>query len=652
MPCPRSWDSKAAPPLTCEARVGSVCATVLGTFRRPFERFGALLAGAAVLLSSTGGAGEPKDARSVLVLYGFDPFAPVVVAYDGALRAALAELGPANLTIHNEVLDLEALGDPTLAPKQRAWFQARYGVYRPAAVVAVGSGPLAFALEVRNELWPDVPIVYSGVEEATVAALRLPPGVTGVARHPAVEETLAMALQLLPETQRVAIIGGTAEVDRTFEVSARPDIARGAGHLEQVDLTGLALTEMGERLAALPPHSIVFGVSLFRDGTGRSIRGTEAIRMLAEWSSAPIFSTHAQLVGLGVVGGWETDYTELARETGQQLSAILTAAPGGPLPAPRVAPVHPLVDARQLARWGIPESRLPPSTEVLFREVPVWRRYLWPIAVVLCALLLESALIAFLVLERRRRRVAEAEARAKQETIAHINRVGTVAELSSSLAHELNGPLGSIVNNARAARRFLEAPDLKEVRASLADIESSAERASLVIGRLRTVLRKDEFRASPVDLGSVVRDAVQLVSSEAARRRATLEVALAPALPLVHGDGVLLLQVLLNLLLNALDAVAEQPLGRRTVTLRGAEKGGVVELSVSDSGPGLPPSAQETAFEPFFTTKARGLGMGLTICRSIAEAHQGGISAENGPGGGALFRLTLPASPSSREAAA
>jgi signal transduction histidine kinase len=634
--------------------VGSVSCAVVRTSRSQLKQLGALVVGAAVLLSPLVRASEPKDTRSVLALYGYDPFAPVVIAFDEALRSTLAELGPTNLTVHNEMLDLEALGDPLLAPKQRAWFQARYGVYRPAAVVAVGAGPLAFALEVRNELWPDVPILYSAVDEGLIEQLNLPAGVTGVARRPAVDETLALALQLLPDTRRVAFIGGTADVDRAFELSARPDIARVTGHLEQVDLTGLSLTEMGERLAAIPEDTIVFGVSFFRDGTGRSIRGTDAIRMLAEWSHAPIFSTHAQMLGLGVVGGWETDYREVGRETGQQLSAVLKAAKGAPLPAPRVAPVRPVVDARQLARWGIPESRLPRGTEVLFREVAVWRRYFWPIAAVLGALLLESALIGFLLLERRRRHLAEAEARANQERIAHINRVGTVAELSGSLAHELNGPLGSIVNNARAARRFLmsEVPDLKEVRASLVDIESSAERASLVIGRLRSVLRKEEFRALPVDLGSIVRDAVQLVSSEAVRRRATLDVVLAPALPLVHGDAVLLLQVLLNLLLNALDAVTEQPVGHRSLALRVVSRDGKVEVSVSDSGPGLPPSAQQAAFEPFFTTKSKGLGMGLTICRSIAEAHSGRITAENGPGGGALFRLTLPASRSSQEAAA
>ena len=621
------------------------------TSTRPFERPWAVLFGAAVLLASAGHASEPRDVRSVLVLYGFDPFAPVVVSFDAALRATLAEAGLHNLTLHDEMLDLEALGDPVLAPKQRAWFQARYGVYKPAAVLAIGAGPLAFALEERQALWPDVPILYSGVDEAAVAEMRLPADITGVARRPAVDETLELALRLLPETRRVALIGGTADVDRAYELSARPDILRVTGHLEQLDDTGLSLVEMGERLGALPRDSIVFGVSLFRDGTGRSIRGTEAIRMLSEWSNAPIFSTHAQLVGLGVVGGWVTDYREMARETGQQLAAVLE---GAPRPAPRVAPVRAVVDARQLSRWGIPESRLPPGTEVMFRDVPVWRRYAWQIAAVLGVLLLESALVVALLLERRRRREAEAVARANQERIGYLNRLGTVAELSGSLAHELNGPLGAIVNNARAAKRFLlhEPPEVKEVRASLADIENSAERASLLIGRLRSVLRKDDFRTSAVDVAEVVKDAVQLVASEASRRRASLEVVLPQGLPPVDGDAVLLLQLLLNLLLNALDAIEAQPPGKRRVSVRAVQNAGTLELSVTDSGPGFSQAARDSLFQPFFTTKPKGLGMGLAICRSIAEAHQGSVVAASGPEGGAVFRLTLPVRAPGREAAA
>ena len=615
----------------------------------------ALLLGAALLGAGFASADEPSPAqRSVLVLYGFDPFAPAVADFDSALHTTLLAEGPPNVTVHNEVLDPEANADPELVMKRNAWFRAIYGAHRPVVVVAAGLLALDFVLQERDELWPGVPLLYTGVDEDVLARLDLPPDVTGVARRPAVGETLELALQLLPGTRRVAFFGGAGPVDRAFEATTRPELQRVTAQLEQIDLTGLSVAEMADRLATLPPQTIAFGVSLFRDGTGRNVRAFDVLPGFARRANAPMFSTHAQIVGRGVVGGWVTDYGQMGVQTARLVAAVLGRAPGDPLPPRSTAAIRPMVDARQLDRWHIPERRLPPGTEVLFRDPSVWRRYRWTILGVLGALVAESALIAFLLLERRRRRAAEAEARANQERIAHINRVGTIAELSGSLAHELNGPLGTVMNNARAAKKFLvtDSPDLKEVRASLVDIENAAERAGQVIRRMRTVLRKDEFRPGRVAVASVVQDAARLVHSEAVRRRVTVEVAPIPPELAVRGDEVLLLQILLNLLLNALDAVAEQPVGRRGVAIAAAARGGAVEVNVSDSGTGIPETALEGIFEPFFTTKAQGLGMGLAICRSIAEAHGGKIVAENRPGGGAVVRVTLPAAPADREAAA
>jgi signal transduction histidine kinase len=521
-------------------------------------------------------------------------------------------------------------------------------------VLAAGAGALEFALGQREVLWPGVPVLYTGVEEEALAGLHVPAGVTGVARQLATDETLRMALQLHPDTRRVAFISGTGAVDRSYEVVARSALARVTGDLEHIDLVGLSVGDTADRLAALPDHTVVLGVAIFRDGTGRSIRGTETMRLFAQRSRAPIFSTHSLLLGTGVVGGWVTDFPEMGRQTGRMVAAVLARPPGAPPPPPIVHPARPVVDEQQLERWHVPESRLPPQTTVLFRELSHWRRYRGTIAGVAAALLVESFLIAFLLVERRRRRAAEAESRANQERIAHINRLGTIAELSGSLAHELNGPLGAIVNNARAAGKFLrrEEPDVKEVLASLADIEGAADRASQVIRRVRSVLRKEGFRPQRLDVASVVEDAVRLVQSEAMRRRATVEVAVAAELPPVNGDEVLLLQVLLNLLLNALDAVAEMPAGQRSVTVRAAALGRTVELAVSDSGTGIPLSALEGVFEPFFTTKPQGLGMGLAICRSIAQAHGGRVAAGNRPGGGSILRLSLPVAPAGQDAAA
>jgi signal transduction histidine kinase len=617
---------------------------------------GALLLGASLLVAAPSAAAPSPAAspRSVLLLYGFDPFAPAVVALDTAFRSTLGAEGPPGVVVHDEILDAEVVTDPALLPRQRAWLRARYGADPPAVVVAAGLGALEFVLHERDELWPDVPVVFTLVDEQQLSRLALPAAVTGVARQPAVGETLELALRLFPDTRRLALVSGAGPADRALEDAARRELERMGRGLEQVDLTALPLAVLGERMATLPPDTVVLGVSLFRDGAGRSIRAYDVAADLTRRSTAPAFTTHGTIVGLGVVGGWVSDYPAMGVQTGRMVNAVLARAPGAPLPPQQVAPAHPVVDARQLERWHVPERRLPEGTEVLFRDPSLWRRHRALILGVAALLVVESLLIAFLLLERRRRQAAEAEALANQERIAHMNRVGTIAELSGSLAHELNGPLGSMVNNARAAKRLLavEPPRNPELRASLEDIESAAERASQVIRKLRVVLRKDEFRPGRVEVATVMQDAVRLVRSEAVRRRVLIEVGPGPGELAVSGDEVLLLQILLNLLLNALDAVMEKPAGERTVSLEARTVGDRVELSVSDSGPGFPESARDGIFEPFFTTKPQGLGMGLAICRSIAETHGGEIVAENRPEGGAVVRVTLPISLGSREAAA
>jgi C4-dicarboxylate-specific signal transduction histidine kinase len=223
--------------------------------------------------------------------------------------------------------------------------------------------------------------------------------------------------------------------------------------------------------------------------------------------------------------------------------------------------------------------------------------------------------------------------------------VAAMGELTASLAHELNQPLAAILSNAQAANRFLdrEAPDLAQVRECLTDIVADDKRAGEVIRTLRALLRKGESQASLVDLNEVVTEAIRLLGSDAMLRHASVKFEPLPALRLVRGDRTQLYQVVLNLIVNGLEATAERPPDNRWVLLRTAEAdGGGVELTVEDSGKGIAGGDLARVFEPFYTTKREGLGMGLSISRSIVQAHGGKISAENAVGGGAIFRCVLP----------
>jgi two-component system sensor kinase FixL len=243
------------------------------------------------------------------------------------------------------------------------------------------------------------------------------------------------------------------------------------------------------------------------------------------------------------------------------------------------------------------------------------------------------------------RKDAEQETQNLRRAIAHVGRVSMMGQLASALAHEINQPLGAILRNAEAAELFMQdkSPDLDEVRAILADIRKDDQRAGNVIDRMRGLLKRQDLEKRPVDVGELVGEVAALVRSDAAARHVKLEFAVADNLPPVFGDLVHLQQVLLNLIVNGIDALGEANRGDRRVSITAALNGPkTVEIAVSDSGRGVPADKLAHIFDPFFTTKADGMGMGLPISRTIIEAHNGRLWAENRNEGGALFRFTLP----------
>jgi PAS domain S-box-containing protein len=249
---------------------------------------------------------------------------------------------------------------------------------------------------------------------------------------------------------------------------------------------------------------------------------------------------------------------------------------------------------------------------------------------------------AMYVTERKR---AEEALHQAQAELAHVTRVTTMSALTSTIAHEVNQPLAAIVTNANAALRWLarQPPNLDEVRETLGRIVQDGHRAGAVIGRVRALFRKTATVRERLDLNELIQDTVALVQGEVHRHRILLRTALAPDLQPVVGDRVQLQQVILNLVLNGIEAlkeVTEQPRKLRIST--GREISGGVRIMVRDTGPGLDPEAVERVFEAFYTTKPEGMGMGLAICRSIIEAHGGRLWACANEPRGAVFQFTLP----------
>lgn len=228
--------------------------------------------------------------------------------------------------------------------------------------------------------------------------------------------------------------------------------------------------------------------------------------------------------------------------------------------------------------------------------------------------------------------------------LAHINRYSTAGELTASISHEVNQPLGAILANAETAQSMLRSsrPDLQELNNIVNDIIHDDKRASEVIRRMRSLLKKAPFEQKSFDLNELVVETVEFLSSLAVARKVELAGSIAPvALPIV-GDRIQLQQVILNLVVNAIDAMADMPSESRKISIRSSRGKDDAELIVTDCGPGIAADRLKEIFEPFVTSKAQGMGMGLSIARTIIEAHNGRIWAEDQPGEGASFQIRLP----------
>jgi C4-dicarboxylate-specific signal transduction histidine kinase len=248
------------------------------------------------------------------------------------------------------------------------------------------------------------------------------------------------------------------------------------------------------------------------------------------------------------------------------------------------------------------------------------------------------------VIDITERRHAQDALLAAQAELAHASRVATLGELTASIAHEVNQPLAAIVTSGEAGMRWLrrDVPNLEEVAASISRVVREGRRASEIVTRIRAFLKKKTVQDDLLEVDEIVSEAALLVERELAKDNVTLKIETAAKLPPIRGDRIQLQQVLINLMVNAGQAMARQS-GPRIVILRTSlAEGGSLAVTVQDTGPGIAADDLPRLFAPFFTTKQGGMGMGLAICRTTVEAHGGQLSAESTPGSGATFRLTLP----------
>jgi signal transduction histidine kinase len=583
------------------------------------------------------------DEARVLILNALDPYLPAFLAIDSAMRASLVSETGRRIVLFSEPLDAQRFAVEPLEPELLALLTKKYRALPIDVVVTVTKPAFDFYLRHGKQLWPGARLVFHGLPDPGNELPTVPPNAIGLVNRDDFGGTLDLARRLQPNARRILVISGVSPLDLELEQRARQAVPNVAGAAAVEFLTGWPLAELVDRLATEPADTIVLYLTQFRDRDGRPYLPREVLRAMSNVSAAPIYGLFETYVGAGVAAGSMEFYEDRGRLVGQLVREVVAGK--SPTPAVSRVPSRCVADARALQRWSLDEQHLPSGCEVRFADRPLWRQYLWQIALALSILVGQSLLIVALFAQRRRRRLAEAESQARLSAMTHMNRSVAMGGLAASIAHELNQPLGAIYNNAGAAQILIKAdsPNMNEVAEILNDIKLDDKRASEVLERIRNMLRKTAASVEELDLNEAIAETVKLLAAEASAKGVSLSTEFEPGLPNVRADRVQVQQVILNLALNAMEAMHDQPAEKPQVVIRSRRiNDKQAEVSVTDSGAGIDAAMLPRIFDAFVTSKASGMGLGLSISRTIIEALGGQLSAANLPEGGATFRFTLP----------
>jgi signal transduction histidine kinase len=606
---------------------------------------GLLLAGALALVARASSAPpmQPHNGWRVVIVMGTDPALPSMRLHDDAFRSALSAGAPGGVTYFIETLDSFRFDYAGLEPEYLALLGKKYAAQPVDLVVGVGDGTVDFVRKHHRELWPAAPVLFSAIDEVGIDRTQVPAGELSVPWHLDIDGTLELIRTLQPDARRLVVVGGTSASDRALvaRVVARAGMH---GQWQAETWTDESLADMGRRLKALDRGSAVFYTMMSRDIDGRAMFPADGVERLAATSGAPIYGLFSTYIGRGATAGSVIDLSDTGRAAGTLAIAQLTgrSPPQAGLQPP--APARCLADQRQLGAHGLAASALPMRCELRNLPNSLWAEYRSFVLVAGGVVAMQALTIGALLLQRRWRRKAEGELGHRRSELERALRFAAVGELTASIAHEIHQPLGAILSNADAAELLFKRGEVsfEALRDILADIRRDDLRAHEVIRRLRSLLDKGDTEQVETRLHATAQDVLAMLDAEARRRGVVIVTRFTAADDRLLADPVQIQQVLLNLALNAMDAMESPPAGARQIEIGSADRGDAIELTVADRGPGIEADRRESIFESFYTTKATGMGLGLPIVRAIVAAHEGRVRAEAREGGGAVFVVTLP----------
>ncbi len=596
------------------------------------------------------------NVKNVVVVYSHESVLPANVIVDRMLRENMRVAGEWQIEIYSEYLDTARFSSGEHLDRSMTYLKEKYSDLSVDLLIAGGYESLNFLMSQRDDLFPDSQLLYCCVDSDRVEADKSLANLPGVQMRVDPVSTLKLAKALQPDAKRLFVITGASDFDHSLKLKVQTRLSAYPHDFQIEYFSGLTLEELLQRVRQIPAGAIVLFLLNMQDGDGQHLFSPEVLQQVAERSAAPVYGIFSTFHGKGIVGGNFATFEDLGKETAELgLQILCDADPSKADPSEAAAfthaPARNHLDWRQMRRWGLDPSRLPSGSVVDFRELSAWERYPGRIVAAITIIGFQTALIAMLVVQIRQRRIAEQLRLASQhiaqrqrDELARVNRLTTVGELSTSIAHEVNQPLAAIVSNAQAAMRLLrQSPsDTEEVASALHDIANDGNRAAGILNRVRSLVRKEQPISEPLELNEEVREVLRIAAPDAENRGVVIHQEFDDALPLIIGDKIAIQQVILNLLNNAAQAMQDVNPESRQITVRTTHDARFVRLTIEDGGVGLADDQLPRIFDPFFTTRSGGIGMGLSISQSIIESHEGKIWATQNADRGATFHVRFP----------
>jgi len=587
---------------------------------------------------------EPKQ---VMLLHSFGRDFKPWSEYARTIRMELNRQSPwpLDITEHSLITARSPDEDPEVPFVE--YLRALSAKRPPDIIVSIGAPAAAFVQRHRRQLFANTPMVFTAVDQRRVQYSSLTENDAVVALRINYLAAFENILQVLPNTKDVIVVVGTSPIERFWKEAIAKEVEPLANRVKLSWTDDLSFEALLKHASALPPQSAIFWELMIVDAAGVVHEGATPLTRLHAVANAPIFSYDESFFGNEIVGGPLLLVADSGRQTAEVAIRILSGEKPSEIKTPVVQFASPIFDWRQVQRWGISESRLPPGSKIYFRDPTVWEQYRWQIMLITSVILIQAALIVGLLYEHRRRQIAEAHSLQRVNELARMNRFATAGELSASIAHEVRQPLAAISASGEAGLTLLERrePDLDEVRKALEDVIEDSHRADDVLKSVRAMFKQDSTARTKVNLNELIGQVITVAAGPIYSNNIVLQTNLTDDVPpLVTADPVQLQQVILNLVMNAVEAMSHSGHRMRMLALRTEvdHSAGTVLVRVVDSGPRVDPEIVKKMFQPFFTTKSTGMGMGLSICQTIVEAHGGRLTAAPNNPEGMEFQIILP----------